>query len=635
MSASTKPAAAGGNATWSAQAASTDWNTAANWSPASVPTGTATLGATSKASITFIGSSATVQEIVFSAQAPAYTLTFTDSDPNTPALTISGAGCSNAGTASQQIVVAATALKFTQAQIKFTGAASAGGPNITYRVGPVNPTAHGGGAIEFCDTSTAGKANFVVLTGSGPRQKGKDSGLPGGEVGFSDKSNAGQATFTTYGTTGTDGDTFGNVVFHISSSAAQATFANMGGTASGGDGGNSQFYDNATADGAVFNNYGGTVAKANGGDVAFDGTANAGKAVVHNYAATASGGYGGVVSFNNNAPSIPANQGATAENATIHNYGAKAAAQGGGHTAFSGIFGSGTAGKATIINHGSAVSGSASSVSGHTTFSVQTPQTALYVPSADHATIFNLASAASGAPGGITTFTNYGFKNSLPVGPNGPTAGNATIFSIGAVISGAGGGATVFARWSNAGNAMLLAYGGQFGGKGGSITFQDYASGGAAAVGLTGNATLDISGVIGSALTIEQLSVYDGTVITSVGTPTICLAISSQLSISGGALNFQFSGTVTPGQAYTVLTAPNLASYTAKQFTGNAIGGNAARFSISGNTVQVTFGGSGGSTKKSRAVKAAKKVVKKVVKTVARNLAKKPAKNKTVRRRKA
>ncbi len=647
MAAKKKSADTGTNATWSAQPASGDFSTAANWSPATVPTGTATFGVTNNAAVTFVGSQATVEQIEFAGGAPAYTLTFTDSDPNTPALTISGDGCSNAGTTMQQVVVAATALEFTEAQIKFTGTASAGGQNITYTCGPATPTSHGGGAIEFTGSSTGGQANFIISTGSGPRVKGEDSGLPGGEVGFTDTATAANATFTTWGTTGTDGDTFGNAVFHKQATAAQATFANMGGTVPGGDGGNSQFYDTATAAQAVFNNYGGTVAKANGGDVAFDGTSNAGTATFHNFAATAAGGYGGVVSFNNNGPKMPAGQGSTAANATIHNYGAKAAGQGGGgHASFSAVYGSGGAGKATIINHGSAVSGTGS-LAGHTTFSIQTPQMDKYVSSAASATIFNMPGAVSGAPGGYTTFDNYGYK-SEPVGPNGPTAGKATIFNIGATVSGASGGSTTFAHWSTAANAMLLAYGGQNGGSGGSILFTEAASGGSAAIGLTGNAVLDISGLSGAQLSILELAAYGGTVATKVGTSTICLVITSQLLLNGGALNFQFSGGgVVPGKAYTILTAPNLASVTPSQFTGNSVGGNAPQFTVSGNSVMVTFGASGGragkpSGKKPPAKKQAKKpAAKEPAKTPvkkrppgAKSVKRKPATPKAVKRKK-
>jgi hypothetical protein len=192
----------------------------------------------------------------------------------------------------------------------------------------------------------------------------------------------------------------------------------------------------------------------------------------------------------------------------------------------------------------------------------------------------------------------YGAKGSNPVGPNGPTAGNATIMNVGAGVAGAGGGATLFEYWANAGNATLLASGGQSGGLGGSITFRDYASGGTALVALTGNATLDISGVLGSTLTIEQFAVSGGTVVTNVGGTTICLAVSNLL-INSGALNFTFYNKgVTPGQTYTVLTAPNLASSTASQFTGNAVAGNAPQFSINGNNLQVTFGTSSGRTAK-------------------------------------
>ena len=343
MAISKKSAAGGGNATWVAQPTSSDWYAAANWSAATVPTDTATFSATNNANVTFSGSGATVQQIVFVDQAPAYQLTFTALDPTTPPLIVSGAGCSNAGTTLQQFVVTASAQGDAQTELRFTNTASAGGSNISYSAGPASAGAAGGGVVGFYNSSTAGSAVFSATTGSTPT---KEPSTVGGAIEFMDTSNAGTATFTIYGTTGTDFDTFGNAAFHDSSSAASATFTNIGGTVTGGDGGNTQFFDSSTAATGLFHNYGATVSGANGGDVAFDGTATAGNGTFHNHPSVVSGGYGGVTSFNNNKPPMSVNQGATAGNATIHNFGAKTTGQGGGHTSFSAVFGSPNGGMA-------------------------------------------------------------------------------------------------------------------------------------------------------------------------------------------------------------------------------------------------------------------------------------------------
>jgi hypothetical protein len=633
-----KSAAAGVNATWAAQPTSGDWNTAANWSPASVPTGTATFDATSNPEVNFVpGSTATVQQIVFTAQAPAYTVNFAPITANEPpTLIISGTGCSNAGKKLQQFFIEGSAQAYTEAQLQFTSSASAGNSNISYSVGPASANAHGGGAIDFNNSSTAGSADFTIYTGSDPT----GTGLPGGEVGFSDTSNAGTATFTIFGTTGSYGDTFGNAAFHDSSSAANATFTNIGGTVAGGDGGNTQFYDTSTAASANFTNYGGSTDEANGGDVAFDGTANAGKATFQNYASSASGGNGGVVSFNNNGPPMSVNQGSSAANASIYNFGAVGPGQGGGHTSFSAVYGSPTAANALILNFGSAVASESSSAAGHTTFSIQTPQTApnLYVSTAGESAIWNYPGLVSGAPGGLTTFAVYGAKNSKPVGPNGPTAGSATIINVGGFTSGAEGGATRFEYWSNAGNATIIALGGMLGGNGGTISFSDNASGGSSTIGLLGdNATLDISYSLASTLTMQNLEVIGGTINTNVGSGGICLAISNQLFInSSSVLSFNFYDKgVLAGKAYTILTAPNLSSYLLSQFSGNKIGTNAPQFSISGDSLQVTFGGSSARATKSTAAKGKVRAAPKgKAKPASKPVKRKPAKRKPAKPKK-
>src|ERR1043165_6263029 len=73
--------ATGGDATWAAQQSSNnDWDTASNWSSGSVPTGTATFGASSQTNIVFSDTGASVAEIAFTANAPAYTFTIATAD---------------------------------------------------------------------------------------------------------------------------------------------------------------------------------------------------------------------------------------------------------------------------------------------------------------------------------------------------------------------------------------------------------------------------------------------------------------------------------------------------------------------------------------------------------------------------
>jgi hypothetical protein len=186
----------------------------------------------------------------------------------------------------------------------------------------------------------------------------------------------------------------------------------------------------------------------------------------------------------------------------------------------------------------------------------------------------------------------FGYHDSKPVGPNGPDAGSAIIINVGSFTYGGGGGTTLFEDWSSAANATVIATGGMLGGNGGYIGFSQYATGGAATIGLMGNATLDLHGSYLNTITIQNLELVGGTIITNVGSSGIALAVTGQLYInSGSVLNFTFNSKgMTPGQAYTVLSAPNVTDYALSQFAGTNIGTYAPAFSFSGNNLQVTFG---------------------------------------------
>lgn len=582
--------ASGVDSTWAAQPTSGDWNSTANWNPAQIPTDAATFGSSSRTGITFAaGSSASVNSITFNPGAPTYTFTFNAPAPNAPGLTIAGQGIANNSASTQQIVVASSAQGYQQAQLKFINAATAGGANMSYAVGPAGAAAPGGGVLGFYNTANAGSALFTVTTGAGTPV---EPSTVGGEVSFSDSSSAATSRFTVYGSTSTtDGDTFGNVVFHDTATAANGVFTNIGGTVAKGDGGNTQFYDNATAADGLFHNLGGSVSAANGGDVAFDGTSNAGSGRFHNYPAAASGGYGGVTSFNNNKPYMSPNApAASALNGVFYNYGAKASGQGGGHTYFTGKFGSATGGNGTFVNYGSAVAGSAS-CAGHTVFSISLPQKTAYCPDAGNGVFWNFPGTANGAPGGYTEFTVYSDNNAPIAGSTGPTAGTGTFINMGALVQGAGGGQTSFSGTTNAEQAKLIASGGINGGLGGKIAFYDQSSGGSANIGLYGNATLDISSHNAPGLTVANLELAPGIIEVTVGTATTCLAVTGTLAIasSPAAFLFKAGSGFALNTAYTILTAPNLSKLAPSYFTGNALNQGAARFAIVGNSLQVTF----------------------------------------------
>ncbi|MDH5258254.1 MAG: hypothetical protein OEX07_09595, partial [Gammaproteobacteria bacterium] len=442
----------------------------------------------------------------------------------------------------------------------------------------------------------------------------------GGEISFYDNSSADLGTFTAYGTLGTDGDTFGNIVFHKSATAFKGTFTNKGGTVAHGDGGNTQFYDNATAAYGVFKNYGGTLNKANGGDVAFDGNASAGFGSFYNYAAETKGAYGGVTSFNNNKPETNG-AGASAGNGCYHNYGAQTKGAGGGHLRFSSIYGSSTAANATIINYGCTVNDKSSA--GNTSFSMKPHKN--YYATADSCTIHNQSAESSTGAAGYTEFTVIaGYKNNKPVIPAAikegfiPTAGNATIYNYGGKSKGIAGGYTEFNSTTTAGDARIFALGGSDKGKGGSVTFSNTSRAGSARliaeagsdggqggkiifeeksegenaqIKIAGNATLDISQHIGK-LTISILDLSEGCINILLGSKTTSLNVSVELILRSHHAKFKFlhaSGKFKFNSKYTILTCPNISRYKSDQFKANKIEGIKPTFSISGNHLKVEY----------------------------------------------
>jgi fibronectin-binding autotransporter adhesin len=106
------------DATWLLNPGSGNFNTAANWTPATVPTGTAFFGTSNITSLSFSANTA-VGGWAFNAGAPAYTFTV----PSGPVLTFNGAGIS--GTAAGNPVI------INNGSIVFLFSSTAGNANIT------------------------------------------------------------------------------------------------------------------------------------------------------------------------------------------------------------------------------------------------------------------------------------------------------------------------------------------------------------------------------------------------------------------------------------------------------------------------------------------------------------------------
>ncbi|SEG49878.1 hypothetical protein [Marinobacterium lutimaris] len=564
--------------TWSSNPATAQWNDPDNWVPTQLPDSQAVFGPSAKTCIDFAeGGTQQVDSIEFSAAAAAYRFNFTSSTQ--PALTLTGAVI-NHSEQQQSFIVAATTSGYNNPQLSFTGTASAGGDTVFYSAGPESPAGYGGGVISFHQQACAGSARFTAWTGAAAPP---DHSTVGGEIAFCDQSSAGQASFSIYGSLGSDGDTFGNVVFHDSATAAAASFRNVGGTVSGGDGGNTQFYGNSSAASGMFINLGGTHAKANGGDVAFDSQASGCCGIFQNHAAPAAGAYGGVTSFNNNPPKT-SDGGASAGNGRYFNFGAQAGEEGGGgHLEFSAKYGAPTAANAQITNLGSVMSSRSSA--GHTLFSISLP--ASYAPTAGRATICNQPAPLKGGAGGYTEFAVFGEGEAAGY----PTAGKAVISNLGGSADGLAGGFTEFSGQCSAGAATLIALGGTGQKSGGRIIFYDQSEAASAFIQLQGNGELVIGDHDGP-LSVKDLLLNGGLISIQLGTATTSLLVSGSLLLNGQC-EFDFWQASDGGFAfntpYTVLKSDSLTDAQIGCFSANSIEGVEPVFSLQDAELQVIY----------------------------------------------
>src|ERR1044072_9493290 len=167
------------SATWKTNSSSGDWNTAANWTPATVPNGpsdTATFNQSNTQSV-LVSASVEVSDIVFAAGGDGFTIT---ASPSNVGVTLSGAGIVNNSGITQNFV--ADALRAGRGTIQFLNNATAADGVFVVK-----------GDVRFLTNATAGNASFTVAN-SNPR-----AGLLPGLVGFSDSASAADASFTVSG----------------------------------------------------------------------------------------------------------------------------------------------------------------------------------------------------------------------------------------------------------------------------------------------------------------------------------------------------------------------------------------------------------------------------------------------------
>ena len=212
-----------GSATWNLNPANKDWNTASNWTPATVPNGpadTATFEISNKRAVS-VTDNTEVNAIVFNPGASAFSISSsTNVNGIAPQLTISGTGVTNNSGVVQNFV--AVGGRSILPAIAFTNSATTG-ENTVYTTVTVEMATNP--LIQFSDNASAGSSTFVTS----PAINGGGSG----EVLFNGNSTAENATFTN----------MGFIELFDTASAANATIMN--------DNGAMVFHDTSTAANAV------------------------------------------------------------------------------------------------------------------------------------------------------------------------------------------------------------------------------------------------------------------------------------------------------------------------------------------------------------------------------------------------
>jgi autotransporter-associated beta strand protein len=538
------------DATWLAAPGSGDFNTAANWNPAAVPTGTAFFGLSTTAGLSFSADTA-IGGWTFNPGASAYTFTNGQVvDFNGAGIVINGgsAAITNSGdvtflqssSAGSATIINTFNLFFrtnstagsagitNYDHMEFRDASTAGSASVTnnallfFTFGSTAGSAAitNNSSLFFLDTSTAGSANITnnsSLTFGSSSTAGSAAITNASAVQFSDTSTAGNASIT---------NTINGVVnFRNASTAGNATIANNAG-------GIVNFYNTSTAGSATI---------ANNSSLAFNDTSTAGSAGITN---------NNFLNFNNAS---------TAGNATITNTSA----------GLIGFSGSSTAGSATIVNN-NFLSFADTSTAGNATIAnnnflmfvgTSTAGSAAITTSAGSATLF--ANASSG--GSATITTNAGGSTQFFGTSSG---GNATITTN-------AGGFTQFSGTSSGGNARFITN------ASGALDISGLA---AAATGMTAGS---IEGAGAYYLGSKQLTVGGnglnttvGGVISDCGSGTDCNASGA----TGGSLVKAGTGTLTLSGINTYTGGTTINAGTLQLGNGGTTG------SIRG---AVTVGGSG------------------------------------------
>jgi len=303
-----------GSATWDQNPTSGDWNTAANWTPQTVPNSTtdvATFGASNVTDVTNADVIIMLDSLVFSPGAPQYTINALDN------IELYGAGIVNTSGVMQSLVAGvfifnngATAgdmVSFITDGGDFffndTSSAGSGTFDITSgnlqshtffygssTAGDATINASASSDIDFFDTSTGGNATlnlstaaFASFAGSNDAQHMNGNCIGGAgqfssQIDFEGSSDAGDGTFTTTGGS-TSGEAGAFILLDNTATASNATFMINGGMGAGLTGTQLFFMYQATAATAKITANGG-VDGSDGGAIVFEDKTKGGTASI-------------------------------------------------------------------------------------------------------------------------------------------------------------------------------------------------------------------------------------------------------------------------------------------------------------------------------------------------------------------
>jgi autotransporter-associated beta strand protein len=550
------------NATWLANPGSNDFNTGTNWTPATVPTATASFGTSTVTNLSF-STDTTIGGWTFNAGAFNYTFT----GANNQVLTFTGGGI---------VINGGGASIANNSDLEFKNGSTAGAATITNNFDLLfynNSTAgnatiinNANSGVDFNNTSTAGSATvnnsgfggaITFETGSTAGSATINNNINGATIGFNPGSTAGNATVNNY---------FGQLYF-ASASAGNATINNnsvameFSGT---GTAGSAKITNNINAD-ITFDNSStaGNATITNNGNLYFNDNSSAGSATI----TTSSGG------------TMAFSSGSTAGSATITSSSL-------GFT----FVNNASAGSANITVNGGRLEFSDTSTAGSATITMNGGTT----PFAGTAFMDGQASGGlarfilngTGAldmsgltTGGTTVGSIEGDgaihlgANNLTVGGNGLSTTFSGVIQDGGISGGTGGSLTKV----GAGTLTLSGINTYTGGttvNGGFINFNSASSFGSGNITLNGGGlqwaagnTTDISGKLDAIGAGGATFDYNGNAVTLATSLTGAGGVTVTNSGSGGALTFTaantyMGGTTVAGGTLRLLGASTLGAST-------------------------------------------------------------------------